>query len=70
MPASFRLLLTSLAVSSCGDWLYNVALLAFVYGANGLSHLAGANHCGPACCRSSSSARSAACSPTATTAAA
>jgi MFS family permease len=31
MPSSFRLLLTSLAVSSCGDWLYNVALLAFVY---------------------------------------
>jgi MFS family permease len=28
---SFRLLLTSHAVSSCGDWLYNVALLAFVY---------------------------------------
>jgi MFS family permease len=28
---SFRLLLTSLAVSSAGDWLYNVALLAFVY---------------------------------------
>jgi MFS family permease len=27
----FRLLLTSLAVSSCGDWLYNVALLALVY---------------------------------------
>jgi MFS family permease len=33
MPASrsFRLLLSSLAVSSGGDWLYNVALLAFVY---------------------------------------
>ena len=27
----FALLLSSLAVSSCGDWLYNVALLAFVY---------------------------------------
>src|SRR5579884_77166 len=27
----FQLLITSLAVSSCGDWLYNVALLAFVY---------------------------------------
>jgi MFS family permease len=27
----FRLLLTSLAVSSCGDWLYNVALLAIVF---------------------------------------
>jgi MFS family permease len=27
----FRLLLTSLAVSSCGDWLYNVALIAFVF---------------------------------------
>lgn len=27
----FHLLLGSLAVSSCGDWLYNVALLAFVY---------------------------------------
>lgn len=27
----FHLLITSLAVSSCGDWLYNVALLAFVY---------------------------------------
>lgn len=27
----FRLLITSLAVSSCGDWLYNVALLALVY---------------------------------------
>jgi MFS family permease len=27
----FHLLLVSLAVSSCGDWLYNVALLAFVY---------------------------------------
>jgi MFS family permease len=28
---SFHLLLTSLAVSSCGDWLYNVALLALVF---------------------------------------
>jgi tripartite motif-containing protein 71 len=28
---AFHLLLCSLAVSSCGDWLYNVALLAFVY---------------------------------------
>lgn len=28
----FRLLLTGLAVSSCGDWLYNVALLALVFG--------------------------------------
>jgi MFS family permease len=28
---SFQLLLTSLAVSSCGDWLYNVALLAIVF---------------------------------------
>lgn len=27
----FHLLITSLAVSTCGDWLYNVALLAFVY---------------------------------------
>ena len=27
----FRLLITSLAVSTCGDWLYNVALLAIVY---------------------------------------
>lgn len=27
----FALLLGSLAVSSCGDWLYNVALLALVY---------------------------------------
>jgi MFS family permease len=27
----FRLLLSSLAVSSCGDWLYNVALLALVF---------------------------------------
>lgn len=26
----FRLLLVSLVVSSCGDWLYNVALLALV----------------------------------------
>jgi MFS family permease len=33
LPGSrpFHLLLTSLAVSSCGDWLYNVALLAIVY---------------------------------------
>ncbi|HEX5622463.1 MAG TPA: MFS transporter [Solirubrobacteraceae bacterium] len=30
MPA-FRLLLASLAVSSLGDWMYNVALLAVVY---------------------------------------
>ena len=30
MPA-FRRLLASLAVSSLGDWMYNVALLAFVY---------------------------------------
>jgi len=28
---SFRRLLTALAVSQAGDWLYNVALLAFVY---------------------------------------
>ncbi len=27
----FHLLITSLAVSTCGDWLYNVALLTFVY---------------------------------------
>src|SRR4051812_50223279 len=27
----FRRLLTALAVSQAGDWLYNVALLAFVY---------------------------------------
>src|SRR5437763_6608338 len=27
----FALLLTSLAVSSCGDWIYNVALLALVF---------------------------------------
>lgn len=32
---SFHLLLLSLAVSSCGDWLYNVALLAFVYARTG-----------------------------------
>jgi MFS family permease len=30
MPA-FRRLLSSLAISSLGDWMYNVALLAFVY---------------------------------------
>src|ERR1700684_3204431 len=29
---SFHLLLVGLAASSCGDWLYNVALLALVYG--------------------------------------
>ncbi len=28
----FRVLIAALAVSSLGDWLYNVALLAFVYG--------------------------------------
>jgi MFS family permease len=28
---SFRRLLAGLAVSEAGDWLYNVALLAFVY---------------------------------------
>jgi predicted MFS family arabinose efflux permease len=28
---SLHLLLGALAISSCGDWLYNVALLAFVY---------------------------------------
>src|SRR5437763_12621588 len=27
----FHLLIASLAVSACGDWLYNVALLALVY---------------------------------------
>src|ERR1700760_1826475 len=27
----FRVLIAALAVSSLGDWLYNVALLAFVY---------------------------------------
>src|ERR1700759_2066224 len=27
----FALLLLSLAVSACGDWLYNVALLAIVF---------------------------------------
>jgi MFS family permease len=31
----FHLLIASLAVSSCGDWLYNVALLALVYGRTG-----------------------------------
>lgn len=34
---AFRLLLLSLAVSSCGDWLYNVALLAVVYARTGSS---------------------------------
>ena len=29
--ASFRRLVVGLAVSQAGDWLYNVALLAFVY---------------------------------------
>ena len=28
---NFRRLLVGLAVSQAGDWLYNVALLAFVY---------------------------------------
>src|SRR4051794_38126986 len=37
---SFRLLLVSLAVSSCGDWLYNVALLALVYQRTGSPTLA------------------------------
>src|SRR4051795_4248411 len=37
---SFRLLLLSLAVSSCGDWLYNVALLALVYQRTGSPTLA------------------------------
>jgi predicted MFS family arabinose efflux permease len=36
-PRSFRLLLLGLAVSSCGDWLYNVALLALVYARTGSS---------------------------------
>ena len=36
-PRAFRLLLLSLAVSSCGDWLYNVALLALVYARTGSS---------------------------------
>jgi MFS family permease len=31
----FHLLIASLAVSSCGDWLYNVALLALVYDRTG-----------------------------------
>ena len=31
----FHLLLVSLAVSSCGDWLYNVALLAVVFDRTG-----------------------------------
>ena len=31
----FHLLLLSLSISSCGDWLYNVALLAFVYARTG-----------------------------------
>src|ERR1700744_3664273 len=33
LPADrrFALLLSGLAVSSCGDWLYNVALLAIVF---------------------------------------
>src|SRR3954454_25122807 len=40
---SFRLLLLSLAVSSCGDWLYNVALLALVYQRTGSPTLAALN---------------------------
>ncbi len=32
---AFHLLLVSLGVPSCGDWLYNVALLALVYGRTG-----------------------------------
>ena len=37
LPGSrpFHLLIASLAISSCGDWLYNVALLALVYGRTG-----------------------------------
>ena len=33
--AGFRRLLTAMAVSQVGDWLYNVALLVFVYDATG-----------------------------------
>ena len=64
----FRRLLASLAVSQAGDWLYNLALLAFVYErTHSSAWLAVTPPRGS--CRSSSSARSAASSPTATTAA-
>ena len=63
----FRRLLASLAVSQAGDWLYNLALLAFVYERTHSSTwlaITTAARVLP----SSSSARSAASSPTATTA--
>ncbi len=63
----FRRLLAGLAVSQAGDWLYNLALLALVYERTGSSTWAGSPRPG-ASCRSSCSARSAASSPTASTA--
>ena len=64
----FRRLLASLAVSQAGDWLYNLALLAFVYERTHSSTWLGHHHRRARPARSSSSARSAASSPTATTA--
>ena len=66
---AFRWLLSALAVSQVGDWLYNLALVVLVY--DRLTRRCGqASRRRPGSCRSSCSAPSAECSPTGSTAAA
>ncbi|MBV8948970.1 MAG: hypothetical protein JOZ95_26350 [Solirubrobacterales bacterium] len=62
----FRLLLCSLAVSSCRDWLYNVALLALVFDRTGSATWSRAPP-RRECSRSWSSVRSGECWRTVTT---
>ena len=66
---AFRYLLSALAVSQVGDWLYNLALVVLVYDRTHSALWAGPPP-RPGSCRSWRSARSAECWPTGSTAAA
>jgi hypothetical protein len=65
----FRWLLSGLAVSQTGDWLYNLALVVLVYQRTHSALWVGVTTPSGSC-RSSCSARWVACSPTGSTGAA
>ena len=62
-----RVLFSGLVISQAGDWLYNLALLAFVYERTGSRRSGSGSRPQRASCRRSCWDRSAACSATATT---
>ena len=62
----FRWLLSALAVSQIGDWLYNLALVVLVYDRTHSALWAGVTTA-PGSCRSWCSVRWAACWPTGST---